>query len=346
MDDTTRQSASGLRPSPPASMPLPGQLVLETADLLAARDHLSRFLWPHSVLPTARRPLVAFRHSSASIGQVSIHALHYGAAVQIEAHPDDSYLFLVLLHGAGTLTQDGFTGALNPQVIRAMNPTGPATMRFVAGEVNLTLRIPSPLLHDWLEEATGQRVSSAVRFVQPSDPDTGNAPGLRRFLRFLCGEFEQRAAGIVSSPTVCRQLERTLISLVMMELPHNYSAALDAERTGPAPIYIRNVEQYIRGNADQPVTLHDLAGIAGVSERTLQAGFRRFRHTTPMEYLRDYRLDLAHQGLVVSTVGGRSVTDVALACGFNHLGKFAKCYRARFGETPSETRRRALTPAT
>lgn len=343
MDDTTRESLSGLRPSLPASMPLSGQLVLETADLLAARDHLSRFLWPHSVIPTARRPLVAFRHSSAGIGQVSIHALRYGAAVQIEAHPDDSYLFLVLLHGEGTLTQGGFTGALNPQVIRAMNPTGPATMRFAAGEVNLTLRIPSALLHDWLEETSGQRVSSPIRFEQPSDPETGNAPGLRRFLRFLCGEFEQRAAGIVSSPTVCRQLERTLISLVMMELPHNYSAALDAERTGPAPVYIRNVEQYIRGNADQPVTLRDLAGIAGVSERTLQAGFRRFRQTTPMEYLRDYRLDLAHQGLVASTVGGRSVTEVALACGFNHLGKFAKCYRARFGETPSDTRRRALS---
>ena len=343
MDDITHESFSGSRPVPPADMPLPGQLVLETADLLAARDHLSRFLWPHSVIPTARRPPVAFRHCSASIGQISIHALHYGTAVQIEAHPDDSYLFLVLLRGAGTLSQGEFTGPLNPQVIRAMNPTGPATMRFVAGEVNLTLRIPAALLPGWLEETTGQRSPVPVHFEQPSDPGAGNAPGLRRFLRFLCGEFEQRAAGIVSSPTVCRQLERTLISLVMMELPHNYSAALDAERTGPAPAYIHSVEQYIRTNADQPVTLHDLAGIAGVSERTLQAGFRRFRQTTPMEYLRDYRLDLAHQGLAASAVGGRSVTDIALACGFNHLGKFAKCYRARFGETPSETRRRAQT---
>jgi AraC-like DNA-binding protein len=343
MDDITREPLISLRPTPPTGMPLPGQLVLETADLLAARDHLSRFLWPHSVIPTARRPLVAFRHCSASIGQVSIHALHYGAAVQIEAHPDDSYLFLVLLHGAGTLSQEGFTGPLNPQVIRAMNPTGPATMRFVAGEVNLTLRIPSALLHGWLEETTGQRAPAPVRFEQSSDPGTGDAPGLRRFLHFMCGEFEQRAAGIVSSPTVCRQLERTLVSLVMMELPHNYSAALDAERTGPAPAYIHSVEQYIRSNADQPVTLRDLTGIAGVSERTLQAGFRRFRQTTPMEYLRDYRLDLAHQGLTASAVGGRGVTDIALACGFNHLGKFAKCYRARFGETPSETRRRAQT---
>lgn len=343
MDDIAHEPFGSPRPVPPAGMPLAGQLVLETADLLTARDHLSRFLWPHTVIPTARRPQVAFRHCSASIGQVSMHALHYGAAVQIEAHPDDSYLFLVLLHGAGTLSQDGFTGPLNPQIIRAMNPTGPATMRFVAGEVNLTLRIPSTLLHGWLEETTGQRVPAPVYFEQHSDPGTGNAPGLRRFLHFLCGEFEQRAAGIVSSPTVCRQLERTLISLVMMELPHNHSAALDAERTGPAPGYIRNVEQYIRSNADQPVTLRDLAGIAGVSERTLQAGFRRFRQTTPMEYLRDYRLDLAHQGLLAGAVGGRSVTDIALTCGFNHLGKFAKCYRARFDETPSETRRRALT---
>ena len=182
MDDITHESLSSLRPVPPAGMPLPGQLVLETADLLAARDHLSRFLWPHSVIPTARRQPVAFRHGSASIGQVSIHALHYGAAVQIEAHPDDSYLFLVLLHGAGTLSQEGFTGPLSPQIIRAMNPTGPATMRFVAGEVNLTLRIPAALLHAWLEEASGQQVSSPIRFEQPSDPDAGNAPGTATFL--------------------------------------------------------------------------------------------------------------------------------------------------------------------
>ncbi|MCL4778886.1 MAG: helix-turn-helix transcriptional regulator [Gammaproteobacteria bacterium] len=337
MDDTTHESAFGMRP---AGMPLPGQLVLETGDLLAARDHLSRFLWPHSVIPTARRPPVAFRHCSASLGQVSIHALHYGAAVQIEAHPDDSYLFLVLLHGAGTLSQEGFTGPLDPQLIRAMNPTGPATMRFMAGEVNLTVRIPAALLHAWLEETTGRPVAAALHFAQPADQGAGNAPGLRRFLYFLCREFEQRETGIVSSPTVCRQLERTLVSLVMTELPHNYSESLEAGRTGPAPVYIRNAEQYIRSNADQPLTLRNLAAIAGVSERTLQAGFRRYRQTTPMEYLRDHRLDLAHHGLAMTAAGGRSVTDIALACGFNHLGKFAKCYRARFGETPSETRRR------
>jgi AraC-like DNA-binding protein len=35
------------------------------------------------------------------------------------------------------------------------------------------------------------------------------------------------------------------------------------------------------------------------------------------------------------------VTAVALRWGFGHLGQFAADYRARFGELPSETLRRA-----
>ena len=36
-----------------------------------------------------------------------------------------------------------------------------------------------------------------------------------------------------------------------------------------------------------------------------------------------------------------AVTEVALACGFEHLGRFSTRYRDRFGESPSETLRRA-----
>jgi AraC family transcriptional regulator, ethanolamine operon transcriptional activator len=40
-----------------------------------------------------------------------------------------------------------------------------------------------------------------------------------------------------------------------------------------------------------------------------------------------------------------SVTDVALQRGFFHLGRFAHDYRELFGESPSETLRRALGAA-
>jgi transcriptional regulator GlxA family with amidase domain len=45
--------------------------------------------------------------------------------------------------------------------------------------------------------------------------------------------------------------------------------------------------------------------------------------------------------MLVAADPDASVTDVALACGFAHFGRFAGAYRERFGETPSETLHRA-----
>jgi AraC-like DNA-binding protein len=40
----------------------------------------------------------------------------------------------------------------------------------------------------------------------------------------------------------------------------------------------------------------------------------------------------------MSPVGGRSVTDIALAFGFNSLWTFNRTFRQAFGVTPSELR--------
>ena len=316
--------------------------MFESRDLLAARTHLSRFLWRHSVIPIDRRPRVAFRHCAATVGRVSINALHYGAAVKIDAVPDDSYLFLVLLRGDGVFSQGSFSGPVGPSIVRTMNPTGAAQMRFSPGEANLTLRIPSAVLSEFLERETGIPVTKPLVFEPEANPNEADAPGLRRYLEFICDEIDRRSRPSMTD-LVARQMERTIVSLVLTQLPHNYRDALGGAPLGEAPEHVRIVEDFIRSHADESIGLHDLANIAGVSARTLQTGFRRFRETTPMEYLRDHRLDLARHGLEHAAATGRSVTEIAQSCGFNHPGKFAKCYRARFGESPSETRKRSLS---
>jgi len=324
-------------------MPLASRVVLETRDLLAARDHLSQFLWSHSVIPRERRPQVAFRHCAANIGRISLNALHYGAAVTIDAFPEeDSYLFLVLLKGNGEISQGTFTGPIGPCIVRAMNPTSTVQMKFSPGEANLTVRVPAQLLNEFVQEETGRPVTGAIEFEHVREESAANAPGLRRWLQYFCRESEHRARGL-DTELVRRQMERTLLSLLLTQMPHNYSDALGAEPLGAAPEYVRRVEDYIRSHATQSLSLRDLVGVAEVSERTLQGGFRRFRETTPMEYLRDYRLELAHDELEKAGTHGRTVTEIALNCGFNHPGKFAKCYRDRFGEPPSETRKRAIS---
>ncbi len=83
-------------------------------------------------------------------------------------------------------------------------------------------------------------------------------------------------------------------------------------------------------------TVEEIASTCGVGRRTLQRHFRRFIGRMPMEFLRDLRLDRARQELFRAS-GQTSVTDIATGSGFNHVGRFATQYRARYGESPSAT---------
>ena len=67
------------------------------------------------------------------------------------------------------------------------------------------------------------------------------------------------------------------------------------------------------------IVTRDRVRVAGVGARALQAGFRETVGMTPLAYLRKVRLDRVRAELM-ETAGERSVTDVALRCGFTHLG--------------------------
>jgi transcriptional regulator GlxA family with amidase domain len=83
----------------------------------------------------------------------------------------------------------------------------------------------------------------------------------------------------------------------------------------------------------------DLAAIAGVGVRVLQEAFRQHVGMPPLSYLRRVRLDGVHEHLSRSDPWQVSVSEVAYGWGFTHLGRFAGAYRARFGESPSQTLR-------
>ena len=119
-------------------------------------------------------------------------------------------------------------------------------------------------------------------------------------------------------------------------MPHNRQRALEAAAASIAPFFVRRAERFIAENARQAIDLEDLADVAGVSARALQMGFRRFRNTTPMAYLRAVRLELARIELARASRSG-AVASIAHLCGFEHLGRFAADYKARFNESPSQT---------
>jgi AraC-like DNA-binding protein len=108
------------------------------------------------------------------------------------------------------------------------------------------------------------------------------------------------------------------------------------------PRSVRRALDLMCAEPGRVLTLGELAAIAGVSPRTLQRQFRTFLGETPQAALRAIRLERARRDLLRAS-RMTTVADVALRCGFLHLGRFSVEYRGRYGEKPSQTLRRRTT---
>ena len=132
------------------------------------------------------------------------------------------------------------------------------------------------------------------------------------------------------------------IEAMLFRLLQNSSLPVFHSRRSPAVSRdVRRAELFMRANITLDVSLGEIAAAVGANVRTLQSNFLRYRNISPMHYLKNLRLDWAHD-LLVSGTG--SVSDVALQSGFSHFGRFAADYRSRFGETPSTTLQQSSHP--
>jgi AraC-like DNA-binding protein len=106
------------------------------------------------------------------------------------------------------------------------------------------------------------------------------------------------------------------------------------------PANVRRAAGFIDAMADRPITLDQIAVVAGVTGRSLQYAFRRYYGTTPMGYLRQVRLDRSHaQLLAADPADGTTVAAVARQWGWANPAHFAAAYRERFAVSPGHTLR-------
>ena len=105
------------------------------------------------------------------------------------------------------------------------------------------------------------------------------------------------------------------------------------------PRQLRKAIERLEADPARAWTVREIAAACEVPPRTLQRQFRRFMGQMPMAFVRDLRLDRARIE-ILHACGAESVTEIAVRCGFTHLGRFAASYRARYGESPSATLRR------
>lgn len=145
---------------------------------------------------------------------------------------------------------------------------------------------------------------------------------------------------LLHSPLALANLSSAFADLVIRLVPHRLSHLLDRKTPMIAPWHVRRAISFMHANIDRQITIPMVCEAVGVSVRALENGFRAFKDTTPAAYLRCIRLTAARCDLV-DPANRESVQAICLKWGFFHFGRFSMMYRATYGESPSETKKRS-----
>ena len=107
-------------------------------------------------------------------------------------------------------------------------------------------------------------------------------------------------------------------------------------RRNPDTERMKVMISYIQQHFAERLTLDDIAASANIGNRECLRCFQRSIDNTPVNYLNDYRIQMAAEMLLRLP---DSITDISEACGFSSVNYFGKVFREATGFTPSDYRK-------
>lgn len=123
------------------------------------------------------------------------------------------------------------------------------------------------------------------------------------------------------------------IQLYQRTQPHRH--AKDANND-PDLATQREMVSFIYQNYSNPITLEDIAASGQVCRSKCCKIFKKYMGQSPMDFVNSYRLECSQQLLENTAL---SITDICLACGFNHQSYFTKQFRLKYHCTPKNYRK-------
>lgn len=132
-------------------------------------------------------------------------------------------------------------------------------------------------------------------------------------------------------------LQQAFVDLLLDLQPHSYSSRLADGSRARKSMRIEIVRELVDRDPSAPLTLEDLAAAADCGIRSLQTTFAEYVATSPIDFVRRRRLELARHRLLDPSVKA-TISEIASRHGFQSHSRFAAEYRRIYGETPSETR--------
>lgn len=315
------------------ALPLADRVVLRSGDPAEVDAHLARELPRRRVAVTG--PGLAARVHAVPMPAVTPMYVAYGGAVVETVAAGGPYVVVqVPLTGQIAVSRPDFVATPRYAAVVAEA----LTLRWAAGAAAMVFRLDRRALEAELVDLIDAPVERPLRFQVRMDLGAPAAASWLRTAMFLTGEVGRRG-GLLDVPLLATDLERILLRGLLLCQPHSYSDLLAAGGgdTG-LPGYVAAAVAVLEAAPARRVGTDALARQVNVSTRQLQAGFREHLGMSPTHYLRQLRLRRVHEDLSGGDPARRpTVAEVAYRWGFTHLGRFAQDYRARYGESPSQT---------
>jgi AraC-like DNA-binding protein len=287
----------------------------------------SQFLEPNSPFLT--------RYYHANFHQSAIIYLQWqGAQKLIRFQPDDLYVFYLPLEGIIEERINQSEPILSSiKTAHLFSPQQDLTGQISSRGQGISVCIPYQRLHQELINLSGKSINSFITFQPEVDLTTALGHSLKELILFA---WQSTACNSLFLP----QLEQTLLTGLLQYHSHNYSAFLQKNEGIVSDRTVRLAQEFMMANLQKPISLGDIASAIGVSGRSLQRSFAKYYDCSPLQFLKQARLDALHQELkqVMPPLG---ITDLIIKYQFGHLGRCSQSYQKRFGELPSETVQRS-----
>jgi AraC family transcriptional regulator, exoenzyme S synthesis regulatory protein ExsA len=153
--------------------------------------------------------------------------------------------------------------------------------------------------------------------------------GIAAFLQAMTVLFG--ASGTPPELLLKLKLKELIASIVVSPANARLSSYLRcvASRKGPS------IPAIMEANCRHNLPLEAFAKLCNCSLSTFKREFRRHYGVAPGRWLLEQRLQCSERLL---TTTGMSVTEIVFECGFEQPAHFARAFKARFGQPPSEYR--------
>jgi AraC-like DNA-binding protein len=314
--------------------------IAQASGIEQARHVLSRVFLPVE-FPSARKASkVGMTLNAVSVGRVTAGFMRFQDAVRIDtAEAQNFHVDIPTTQRATMRAALAAPVYATSRTAGVFMPGRPVTLDCSERFSQLSLMIPREQVLFELGQLLGENPTSPLEFrAELSLADPGGR-SIMQTVRMIDTAAAQ-TRGPLSHPLAAQRLEEALIQSLLFGQPHNYTERLTSPSRAAGRTPVSRAVKLMRSDPAKPWTVGELAANVSMSARSLQEGFRRSLDTTPMAYLRQLRLEKAHNELAAAEPGTLTVTEVATHWGFLHLSRFAATYASAFGEHPSTTLRR------